>query len=94
MLKIEEVCILYIYREYILCLQSNPSGSFLQKCINFVEQPLKFSHFEDSIVPWSNSQSKEIWNIPLCFFIFSITFERQQALRNDKNLWDHWCILL
>ena len=30
----------------MLCLQSNASGSFLQTCINFVEQPLKFSHFE------------------------------------------------
>ena len=30
--------ILYIYREYLLCLQSKTSGSFLQKCINFVEQ--------------------------------------------------------
>ena len=36
--KIEKICILYIYREYLLYLQSNPSGSFLQKYINFVEQ--------------------------------------------------------
>ena len=47
------ICILYIYiyREYLLCLQPNASGSFLQKCINFVEQQFKFSHFEGSITP-------------------------------------------
>ena len=27
------------------------SSSFLQTCINFVEQRLKFSHFEGSIIP-------------------------------------------
>ena len=48
--KIEKICILYIYREYLLCLQSNASDSFLQKCINFVEQPLKCSHFKGSII--------------------------------------------
>ena len=46
--KNEKTCILYIYREYLLCLQSNASGSFLQKCINFAEHRLKFSHFEGS----------------------------------------------
>ena len=35
----------------MLCLQSNASGSFLQTCINFVEQLLKFSHFEGGIIP-------------------------------------------
>ena len=50
--KIEKICILYIYREYLLFLQSNASGSFLQKCNNFVEQRLKFSHFEGSIIAW------------------------------------------
>ena len=39
-----------MYREYLLCLQSHASGSFLQKCINFVE-PLKFSHFEGNKIP-------------------------------------------
>ena len=49
--KIEKICILYFYREYLLCLESNASASFLlQKCINFVEQ-LKFSHVEGSIIP-------------------------------------------
>ena len=33
---------LYIYWEYLLYLQSNASGTFLQTCINFVEQQLKF----------------------------------------------------
>ena len=42
----------YIFtREYLLCLQSNASGSFLQTCINFVEQRLNFSHFEGSMIP-------------------------------------------
>ena len=58
--KIEKICILYIYREYLLCLQSNASDIFLQKCVNFVEQRLKFegrifdsnlTHFEGSIIP-------------------------------------------
>ena len=47
--KIEKICILNDYREYLLCLQYNASGSFLQECINLVEQQLKFSHFEGSI---------------------------------------------
>ena len=47
--KIEKICILYVYREYLFCLQSNASGSFFQKCINFVEQQLKFSHFEGKV---------------------------------------------
>ena len=38
-----------IYREYLLYLQSNASGSFSQTCIRFAEQRLKFSHFEGSI---------------------------------------------
>ena len=49
--KTEKICILYIYREYLLYLQPNASGRFLQACINFVEERLKFSHFEDSIIP-------------------------------------------
>ena len=44
-------CILYIYWEYLLCLQFNASGSFLQTCIDFIEQLLKFSRFEGSIIP-------------------------------------------
>ena len=31
-------------------MQSNAKGSFLQKYINFVEQQLKFSHFEVTII--------------------------------------------
>ena len=49
--KIGKICVSYFYREYLFCLQSNASGSFLQKIINFVEQRLKFSHFEGSITP-------------------------------------------
>ena len=50
--KIEKnIYILNINREYLLCLQSNASGNFLQRWINFVEQQLKFSHFEGGIIP-------------------------------------------
>ena len=49
--KIEKIYILYIYREYLLCLQSNASDSLLQKCTNFVKPPLRFSRFEGSIIP-------------------------------------------
>ena len=41
---------LNIYRKYLLRPQSNASGSFLKTSINFVEQPLKFSHFKGSII--------------------------------------------
>ena len=41
----EEICILYIYGEYLLCLQSSASGSF------FAEHWLKFSHFKGRIIP-------------------------------------------
>ena len=46
-----KTCILYNYWEYLLCPQSNASGNFLQTCINSVEQRLKFSHFEGSVIP-------------------------------------------
>ena len=49
--KLKTICILNIYREYLHCLQSNTSCSFYQKCINFLEQQLKFSHFESSTIP-------------------------------------------
>ena len=32
-------------------MQSNATDSFMQKCINFAEHPLKFSHFEGSMIP-------------------------------------------
>ena len=38
-----------IYREYLLYLQSNASGSFLQTYINFAGST--FFHFEGSIIP-------------------------------------------
>ena len=34
----KKICILYIYREYLTCLQFNASDGFLQTCIDFVEQ--------------------------------------------------------
>ena len=49
--KIEEICMLYIYREYLLCVQSIESGNFLQRCINFVEQRVMFFHFKGRIIP-------------------------------------------
>ena len=42
---------LNIYREYLFCQQSNAGSSFWQTAINFVEQRLKFSHFEGGIIP-------------------------------------------
>ena len=48
--KLKNICIIYLLGIFALS-QSNASGSFLQTCINFVEQRLKFSHFEDSIIP-------------------------------------------
>ena len=53
--KIEKICILYICREHLLCLQSNAIGSFLQKY--FVEQRIKFSQFEGSIIPQDEIKS-------------------------------------
>ena len=47
--KLKKICNLYIYREYLLCLQSNSSG-FLQKYISFAEQQLNFCHFKGSII--------------------------------------------
>ena len=39
-----------LYRKYLLYLQFNASGSFLQKCIDFVEQRRKFPLCEGSII--------------------------------------------
>ena len=47
--KLENTNTIYLLR-ILLCLQSNASGSFLQKCINFVEQRLEFSHFEATTI--------------------------------------------
>ena len=41
--------VFYIFTENIC--SANASGSFLQTCINFVEQRLKFSHFEGKVIP-------------------------------------------
>ena len=49
--KLKKICMLHIYREYLLCLQSNASGIFLHKCIDFVEPRLNFSHFKGNIIP-------------------------------------------
>ena len=48
--KNENIYISNFYREYLVRLQSSASGTFLQTCINSVEQ-LRFSHFEGSIIP-------------------------------------------
>ena len=58
-----QICILYIYGKYLLCLQSNASGSFLQACINFAEQELNFFYFEGSIIPWGK-RLLHLWNLP------------------------------
>ena len=44
----------------MLCLQSNTNGSFLQNCINFVEQQLKFAHLKGSIVPYPCKNRAEV----------------------------------
>ena len=46
--------ILNIYRGYLLYPQSNASGSFFASVYNFVEQQLKFSHFESSIISYAD----------------------------------------
>ena len=46
--------ILNIYGEYLLCLQSSASGSFLQTYINFVEQRNESNFLtlrDNSIIP-------------------------------------------
>ena len=50
--EIEKICILYIYREYLLCLQSNASRNFFAKMyISFEEQQLIFSQLEGIMIP-------------------------------------------
>ena len=48
-------------------MQCNASGSFLQKCINFVEQQLKFPHFEGSIIPYKLQDTATSSFISCCF---------------------------
>ena len=69
--NIERTSILYIYREYLFCLQSNGNDSFLEKCINFVEQRLKFSHFEGSIMPEQGTlETHVVWCIKSRIHLF------------------------
>ena len=51
--KLRPKCILNIYETFTdnICSACNASRSFLQKCINFVEELLKLSPFEGSIIP-------------------------------------------
>ena len=56
--KLKNMYILCIYWEYLLCPQSNTSGSFLQKCFNVVEQRFTCSHFEGSIIKIYNERKK------------------------------------
>ena len=60
----------YIFTDkYLFYLQSNASGNCLQKCINFAEQQLKFSHVKGNaylnigILQWSDKQLylKPVW---------------------------------
>ena len=75
--KIEKICILNIYREYLLSLQSNASGSFFQTYINFVEQ-LKCSHFEGSIIPQFHSWTENN------FWLSLIAFSKSNTIRTDE----------
>ena len=58
-------CILYIYREYLLCLQSNTNSNFLQICINFVVQR-QFSRRPSLFIrPWFHLPAEaSVWG---CF---------------------------
>ena len=79
--KIEKICILYIYRKYLLYQQSNASGSFLQKCINFVEQRLRvllsfclfFCQFQPGVACKSVAYKKK-----------SCIFQKLNVLKNDS----------
>ena len=42
--------VIYLQILFVL-LQSNATGNFLQKSINFVEERLKFSHFKGNTIP-------------------------------------------
>ena len=35
--KLKRICILYLYKEYLLCLHFNGSGCFLKACVNFAQ---------------------------------------------------------
>ena len=63
----EKIYVSNIYREHLLCPQSNASSSFLQPCINSVEQRLKFSQFEGSIIPQYIRGRGNNWD-PVCKF--------------------------
>ena len=65
-LKIRNICVLYIYREYLLCLQSNASGKFLKTSICLGAWRLKFSLLK---VAWylkkvNNMGLGDDWAIP------------------------------
>ena len=76
--KIEKICILHIYREYLLCVQCNSSGSFFKKCINFAEQRLKFSRFEGIITPYQSKNwlffLKKTSSLTITFYHFDLSF--------------------
>ena len=49
--RIEKIYIYQMFTENICsACNKNANGSFLQTCIDFVEQGLKLSHFESSII--------------------------------------------
>ena len=35
--KLKRICILYLYKEYLLCLHFNGGGCFLKVCVNFAQ---------------------------------------------------------
>ena len=41
--KLKKYIYYIIYREYLPCLQSSASGSFLQTCVNILQQRLSLS---------------------------------------------------
>ena len=71
----------------MLYLQCNASGSFMQKFINFVEQRLKFSHFEGSIIPYDACcywSQKLKW---LYFIIISYSKTSHPEVLKGKCVW-------
>ena len=72
------MCILNFDRAYLLCLQSIASGSFLQTCIDVVEQRLKFSHSEYSIIP---------------LFLIHIVKLYRFKWNDKRSLIDLWCLV-
>ena len=64
----------------MICPQSYASGSFLQTCINFVQQRLTFSRFEGSIISYGTR--------PVTSQVFAlVTYVKDPNLDLIINIW-------